>query len=879
MGPSLGLVMMLAWAAISAGLFRVLGPRRGTLVAIVGGNLVVPCLVFDIVPVSRLQLTQPAALGLAVVLGMLAADFRSLSRIRLDRLDLPMLAYVAYPLTGLLTNGGVAAWDTADMLLQRGLGVLVPYAAARLYLGDAEGARHVAIAIVLATLLYVPVVVYEAAVGPTGYLGTRLFGANPLDFRADRLGGWRPAGLFLNGLTLAVWMALAAVVASGLWLGRSWRPRPSQGPSWGPALVLALAAAGCRSLYGDITLGLGLAAALATRILRTRGVIALLLLAAPVYLGLRIGGLWDAQLLTRLAGVAGRSSTVEFRLAAEDTIVRRVLARHPILGFGVEIWHSQAVSETIEYWPDGQWLIALWSGGLAGLVLHLVALFLIPAGLALARTPATKEGQRPDPAWPCWVLALFSALCLLDGLHNNSVFTPRALAAGSLAGIAAGRRRGSTPGPRAGARPSGRVTVSAPPPSPDIAVLPVVTATACLLYVFGHAPVADHEAIKLVGGLGAGLLFAAAGGVGAWAAGVVPLTRLGAFAGLFAALGVSFNLALHPTTTAAAAATADILQGLALCGLAVACWRRWAGVSALGDAVLAALPLLAYFWLEPVLPAFPGSQYLIATAGPGSDRSLFSLLPWLTLAALGAWATGQGAAVNGAAAVLHAATAAAAAWLDRETGRPVKFPMNLTYALLSATAIAAVFALAQGVKRHRAAAQAIGWLGRRWLVYFYVHFAVVYVLAHLPAGRGMPAAALWGLMAAASLGGTYLVVRTAAPFSGLFRNPWAWAVPPAVIVAAGTWPGLPPLAVSGMAGCAGLVFAAYHETLAYLIVNANIRPLQHSQEPARDRPGGEAPAAPVSTGGPGRGLARLAAALALLALPELIGWVLGTGTR
>ena len=138
------------------------------------------------------------------------------------------------------------------------------------------------------------------------------------------------------------------------------------------------------------------------------------------------------------------------------------------------------------------------------------------------------------------------------------------------------------------------------------------------------------------------------------------------FAGLFAALGVSFNLALHPTTPAAAAATADLLQGLALCGLAVACWRRWVGVPAWGDAVLVALPLLAYSWLGPLLPAFPGSQYLIATAGPGSDRSLFPLLPWLTLAALGAWATRQGAAVSGAAALLFAATAAAVAWLDPE---------------------------------------------------------------------------------------------------------------------------------------------------------------------------------------------------------------------
>ena len=325
MGLSLGLVMMLAWAAISAGLFRVLGPRRGTLVAVIGGNLLVPCVVLDLLPESRLQLTQPVAIGLAVVLGVSRRP-RSLSRIRPEWFDLPMLAYVAYPLTGLLVNGRVAAWDAADMLMQRGLGVLVPYAAARRYLGDPEGARHRR----------------HRHRGRDALLraGGRLRGRR----RADRLSGHAPLRCQSAGLPGRSARRLEArrVVpersdsrrVDGAGGGRRVRAlagsivaaEAERGPAWWPALVLALAAAGCRSIYGDITLGVGLSAALATRVLRTRGVIALLLLAAPVYVGLRIGGLWDAQVLTRLAGTAGRASTVAFRLSAEDTILRRVLA-------------------------------------------------------------------------------------------------------------------------------------------------------------------------------------------------------------------------------------------------------------------------------------------------------------------------------------------------------------------------------------------------------------------------------------------------------------------------------------------------------------------------------------------------------------------------
>jgi hypothetical protein len=159
-----GLAMMLGWGLVAVFSYRALGPRRGTLIAVVGGNLVVPCLVFNIVDGSRLQFTQVTAIGLAVALGLLVGEPRAVLRMRPDWLDLPMLVYVAYPLCGLITNGRSASWDVGDMILQRGLGTLVPYAAARRYLSDSEGARQVGIAIVVATLLLVPVIVYEAVV-------------------------------------------------------------------------------------------------------------------------------------------------------------------------------------------------------------------------------------------------------------------------------------------------------------------------------------------------------------------------------------------------------------------------------------------------------------------------------------------------------------------------------------------------------------------------------------------------------------------------------------------------------------------------------------------------------------------------------------------
>jgi hypothetical protein len=401
-------------------------------------------------------------------------------------------------------------------------------------------------------------------------------------------------------------------------------------------------------------------------------------------------------------------------------------------------------------------------------------------------------------------------------------------------------------------------------------VIPVVMAMACLLFIFGHAPVAGHEGSKLVGGLGAALIFAAAGAIGAWAAGLVSLGRLALFAGLFAVLGLSFNLALHPAGPSVA--TADFLQGLALCGLGVACWRRCLGAHVWGDALLVALPLLASDLLAPIAPEFPGSQYLIAGRAP--ERSLFPLLPWLTMAALGAWAVSAGWRATGAAAVVFGAAQAVLWRGDSSAAPPVKFPVNLAYALLSCAAVAAAFTLARGLTRAGAATRGLSWLGRNWLVFFYVHFAIVYFLRRQTIG---PAPAVWAALAAGSLAATWLAEKLAAPFSGRFQSAGAWVVPLALIAAAGLWPRLHPAAVSGLAGAAGLIFAAYHARLAYLIVN--FRPGWRSAatyRPAVRRR--ETSGTTAEASGPGPGLARLAVIVVLLLLPEMVGLLMGTGT-
>ncbi len=400
---------------------------------------------------------------------------------------------------------------------------------------------------------------------------------------------------------------------------------------------------------------------------------------------------------------------------------------------------------------------------------------------------------------------------------------------------------------------------------------PVVT-LACLLYGPLAVPLSWGSWNELDGGLGAALLFAAAGVVGAWAAGFAPMSKLTAYAALFAALGVSFNLTLHPTRRPVT--TADILQGMALCGLAVAACRRAFGENVWAESLLAVAPLAAHLMLRPFLPGFPGSQYLIAGPGTSVDNALFPIFPWLTQAVLGARAAKETAAVNLAAASLFGAAAGFLAWSDRGAAGFVKFPMNLPYALLSCAAVGTAFGLAPVVNAWRPMARAARWLSERWLIFFYVHFAV---------GQAVGLTALpspwfvWPVVTAASIGGTWLVSSMLGPFSRRFQSLGPWIILLGLIAFAGACPGLPGAAVSGLAGVAGLVFAAQYGTLAFFLANlrtppswAILRP--HTVETRNDRRSRPNPEVTRSDEprDPWRDFARLALVLTLLASPEIL---------
>lgn len=420
--------VLLAWVPIVAILFRAIGPRRAVLVALLGGFLFLPIGQVKLAPTTlAFPVDKWNVMGLGMILGVLLFDRRSLFQTRPRWFDVAMAAFYLAPLIGLVTGVPGTSADVRDVMIGRGLGWVVPYVMGRLYFGRPDGPSEVVIALTISGLSYIPVCLYEEFAGPSRYLAGLIYQINYNEGMVNRLGGWRPEGFLGSGLSVASWMAMTTVMATWLWLGGGWRSR--RWPAWAPALALLATTLSCRGVYGYLLLGVGIAAALLTRVTRSRAILVLLILVPLTYMMVRASGLWDGVQLVEVANnLTGRGDTVDFRLRAENGVIRKVFDRNPVLGFGTYVWHGEGFD-----WPDGSWLHALWMGGLLGLALQLSALYVLPASLALSRPTGRPNWWQASS--PRWGLASWCILQMIDNMHNTSYFTPTALIAGTLVGL------------------------------------------------------------------------------------------------------------------------------------------------------------------------------------------------------------------------------------------------------------------------------------------------------------------------------------------------------------------------------------------------------------------------------------------------------------
>jgi tetratricopeptide (TPR) repeat protein len=227
---------------------------------------------------------------------------------------------------------------------------------------------------------------------------------------------------------------------------------------FGPVLVLLLVTnVFCRSTGALVLFLLGVLLLWLSVRYRTRLLLAGLLLVGPVYVSVRLTGLWSGdqavEVVTALIGW-DRAESLQYRFKCERLLGDHAL-QQPIFGWGGYgrnlVYWDEARTKNVE--PDGMWIGTVGGRGLVGLVLVYLSLVL-PAARFVRGFPARTWGDPRVAAasLSAALLGLYLVDCLMNAFVNIIYITMaggligqdprqlRALGSGGRDAEVAGRR-------------------------------------------------------------------------------------------------------------------------------------------------------------------------------------------------------------------------------------------------------------------------------------------------------------------------------------------------------------------------------------------------------------------------------------------------------
>lgn len=442
-------------------LFALLPARRAVVVAYLVGWLFLPLISYKFIPgLPAYNKVSAAAIG--CMAGALIFHSSDLLRIRWSWLDIPVTVYCLAPIATNVLNGA-GLYEGMAISLQEVFLWGVPWILGRAFFSDLEGARELALGIVIGGLLYVPLCLIEIKMSPQ--LNQWVYGFYQHAFnQTKRMGGWRPMVFMQHGLAVGLWMTSAALVAWWMWRGKV-LPRlagVSAGAWVGLILITAVL---CKSTLAMVLLLVGISLLWISQRTATRWLLVALILAAPVYMFLRSTEKWGGDWVMRPVVTAvdivfgsDRSSSLATRLRNEQLIVNKAM-ENPVFGWGNGgryLVKDPDDPERILSVPDQFWVINLGRGGVVALG-SLTGLLLLPALMFVLTCPARDlaRGEVATVAALAMVPVLFMLDCLMNAMMNP-VFT---LASASVAGVTLAARRIARTGSPV---PAGPVALSGP---------------------------------------------------------------------------------------------------------------------------------------------------------------------------------------------------------------------------------------------------------------------------------------------------------------------------------------------------------------------------------------------------------------------------------
>ncbi len=436
------------WFVLTMAMFVWLSPRRAVLASLIGGWAILPTADYSAIShlgdeafatlgmgsayLSMFWLTKSTVIGISTLVGVLVFDSRVFKHFRPRLFDLPILIWCLVPALSVLRN---------DLTVQAmGMGVSyhmvawgIPYLLGRVYFNDLKPLHELCIALVMVTMVYVPLCLIEIVAGPVFY--NLVYGYQPyLTDGIERTLGFRPIVLLEHGNQLGIWMAGGALIA--FWLQRIGKlPRLlSVAP---PVIVagLVLTSIFCQSLGAVVLLlaSMGLYELIRRGKRIPKWAIVLVLLGSVLLGGLLFGG--GARLVGQFIGEhnvqrirsVSRLRTLGWRLNGE-AINRDKIAQRPLLGWGQWDWWQQVDPDRTRV----PWSLIGLSAGMFGMVGTgaLIALFVVPIVMFIRSCPPAYwlDVNLGPPA----ALVVLLGMALIDNLINPTFCTIWICIAGGL---------------------------------------------------------------------------------------------------------------------------------------------------------------------------------------------------------------------------------------------------------------------------------------------------------------------------------------------------------------------------------------------------------------------------------------------------------------
>lgn len=417
---------MFGWPLVLVLLFLVLPPRQAVIVGMLGAWLFLPMASYELpgIPnVSKMTITCLSVFVCSVIF-----DPTRFSKMVGSWVDIALIVWILVPLPSAI-QAGYGAYEGVSGVVAQTLSWGLPYLLGRLYFSDAEGLHELALGLLIAGLVYLPFVLYEAWMSPR--LHKIVYGFRQHSFsQAKRGDGYRPMVFMQHGLAVAMMMGTAAV--SGIWMWKAGKVHTLRNlPVSILAVGLLLVAASCRSTYALLLMLTALATLFVSRQVNSKLILMVLIAVPPLYIAARAIGGWDAQQLRDAANLIGqdRVGSLNVRLESEDAMLRWIrgdllLGRSRLSGLmdaDPEIWGR--------FTPDGLWLIALGKNGLVGLT-ALFSTLLLPPLVYLSRSSVRRLWDRRMAG--ATVLTMVLVMYALDNLLNAMINPIYLLAAGGL---------------------------------------------------------------------------------------------------------------------------------------------------------------------------------------------------------------------------------------------------------------------------------------------------------------------------------------------------------------------------------------------------------------------------------------------------------------